>query len=264
MNYSFTIFTAISIVIVSLFSAFMAGGAVLEIGLKDSESSQKTYTLISFIVGQGFMIVPLILFLIKMREPLLIRLRLNPVNKHTLLFSFLFSLGIIILSDEVDRIIQIFFPAPDYIINMDNLLKPESPLALFLLFIAVSLLAPIGEELLFRGFFQQFLESYWKDITKAVLFTSLFFAIIHMNPFWFIQIYVLGVLLGYLAWKTNSIFPSLILHSLNNTIAIIISYGGLDKSNVYVTSGHINPVVLIFASFLIYISFSKIKKYRPN
>ena len=65
MNYSFTIFTAISIVIVSLFSAFMAGGAVLGIGLNESESSQKTYTLLSFIVGQGFMIVPLILFLIK-------------------------------------------------------------------------------------------------------------------------------------------------------------------------------------------------------
>ena len=86
MNYSFTIFTAISIVIVSLFSAFMAGGAVLGIGLDESESSQKTYTLLSFIVGQGFMIVPLILFLIKKKEPILMRLRLNPVDKHILFF----------------------------------------------------------------------------------------------------------------------------------------------------------------------------------
>ena len=264
MNYSFTIFTAVSIVIVSLFSAFMAGGAVLGIGLNESESSQKTYALLSFIVGQGFMIVPLILFLIKKKEPILMRLRLNPVDKHILFLSFLLSFGVIILSDEFDRIVQIFFPAPDYIINMDNLLKPESPLALFLLFVAVSLLAPIGEELLFRGFFQQFLESYWKDITKAVLFTSLFFAIIHMNPFWFIQIYILGVLLGYLAWKTNSIFPSLILHSLNNTVAIIISYGNLDKTSLYVKSGHINPIILVFAFFLIYVSFNKIKKFQPN
>ena len=51
MNYSFTIFTAVSIVIVSLFSAFMAGGAVLGIG-SNEQNHLKTYTLLSFIVGQ--------------------------------------------------------------------------------------------------------------------------------------------------------------------------------------------------------------------
>ena len=85
-----------------------------------------------------------------------------------------------------------------------------------------------------------------------------------MNPFWFIQIYILGILLGYLAWKTNCIFPSLILHSLNNTIAIIVSYGGLDETGFYVENGHINPILLGFAFFLTYISFNKIKKYQPN
>ena len=111
----------------------------------------------------------------KRKEPILIRLRLNPVNKHILLFSFLFSFGIIILSDEFDRIVQIFFPTPDYIINMDNLLKPESPLALFLLFIAVSLLAPVGEELLFRGFFQQFLENFIGKILLKQFYSLLYF-----------------------------------------------------------------------------------------
>ena len=88
MNYSFTIFTAIGIVIISLFSAFMVGAAILGLGLNDSESSQKTYTLLSFIAGQGFMIVPLILFLIKKKEPILMRLRLNPVDRHILFSSF--------------------------------------------------------------------------------------------------------------------------------------------------------------------------------
>ena len=78
MNYSFTIFTAISIVIISLFSAFMAGGTILRIGLNESESSQKTYTLLSFIVGQGFMIVPLILFLIKKERTRFDEIKIKP------------------------------------------------------------------------------------------------------------------------------------------------------------------------------------------
>ena len=52
--------------------------------------------------------------------------------------------------------------------------------------------------------------AYWKDITKAVLVTSLFFAMIHFNPYWTIQIYLLGVILGFLSWKTKSVIPSII------------------------------------------------------
>ena len=44
-----------------------------------------------------------------------------------------------------------------------------------------------------------------------------------MNPYWFIQIYILGVFLGFLAWKTKSIIAPLILHGLNNFIALLLS-----------------------------------------
>ena len=56
----------------------MAGGAVLGIGVNESESSQKTYTLLSFIVGQGFMIVPLILFLIKKERTYSDEIKIKP------------------------------------------------------------------------------------------------------------------------------------------------------------------------------------------
>ena len=128
------------------------------------------------------------------------------------------------MSDELDRIIQIFVPQPDYLIDLNQTLQPDSTLGFILLFLAIVIIAPIGEEVLFRGFFQQFLEKYWKDITKAILVTSLFFAIIHMNTYWLIQIYILGVFLGYLSWKTNSIIPSIILHSINNGTAMILSF----------------------------------------
>ena len=100
MNNTFSIRAAFGIVVVSILSAFLAGGIVLGIGLANPDSPQKFYTFISFIVGQGFMLVPLIWFLTSRKEPLFKRLRLNPISSFTALMSVLFSIGLIILSDE--------------------------------------------------------------------------------------------------------------------------------------------------------------------
>ena len=234
----------------------------MSIGLSSPEESQKNYTFISFIIGQSFMILPLILFLLSKKEPLIKRLRLNPVSTSTLIYSFVFSLGLIIISDEIDRLIQVFIPAPEYILDLNNLLQPESVWGFILLFTAVAIIAPIGEEILFRGFLQQYLEKYWKDITKSILLIALFFAIIHLNPFWFVQIYILGIVLGFLAWKTNSIIPSLILHSLNNTAALILSFIDLKKDSFYLLNGHVSPWLIIIAVFLIIKGFTRINKTK--
>ena len=234
----------------------------MSMGLSLPEESQKNYTFISFIIGQSFMIIPLILFLLSKKEPLIKRLRLNPVSMNIMFFSFIFSLGLIIISDEIDRLIQIFIPAPEYILDLNNLLQPESILGFFLLFTAVAIIAPVGEELLFRGFLQQFLEKYWRDITKSILIIALFFAIIHLNPFWFIQIYILGVVLGFLSWKTNSIIPSLILHSLNNSVALILSFVDLEKDNFYLLNGHVSPPIIILAVFFVIKGFTKINRKK--
>ena len=45
-------------------------------------------------------------------------------------------------------------------------MRPDSTLGYIFLFLAVVIVAPIGEEIVFRGFLQKFLEEYWKDIRK--------------------------------------------------------------------------------------------------
>ena len=179
-------------------------------------------------------------------------------------YTILLSLGIIILSDELDKIIQIFIDAPEYVVDLNGLLKPESPLGYLLLFTAVVVIAPLGEELLFRGFFQQILEKHWKDITRAVLITAVIFSFIHMNPFWFAQIYILGIILGFLAWKTKSVIPSLILHSLNNLIALILSFTTEGESPFYIWNGHIAPWILLIAIIFVIYGFNAINRDYPN
>jgi membrane protease YdiL (CAAX protease family) len=128
-------------------------------------------------------------------------------------------------------------------------------MAIFLMF-GIVVLAPLGEELLFRGFLQKFLEEHWNDVTRAVLVTSLFFAIIHLNPFWLIQIYVLGILLGYLAWRTGSIWAGFILHAANNFMALIFTNYSQVLDKFYTWHGHVAPWFLLMGIVCVYIGFN--------
>ena len=252
--------TAFIIVFLSILSAFLSGGVITWFGVSYAESHQKIITFISFIVGQILMVVPLIVFLKFKKLPLFHSVRFKFLKYSTIKPIILFSTGLIILSDEVDRIIQLFIPTPEYVLDLNYLLKPDSFLGVILLFIAVVILAPLGEEIVFRGFLQQILEKHWKDITQAILFTSLIFSLIHMNPYWFVQIYFLGVILGFLAWKTKSIIAPLILHSLNNSMALLLSSLDLQQNNFYIWNGHVAPWILIFACFSVFFGFKQINQ----
>ena len=252
--------TAFIIVFLSILSAFLTGGFITWFGVSYAESHQKIITFISFIVGQTFMIVPLIVFLKFKKLPLFHSVRFKVLKYSTIKPIILFSTGLIILSDEVDRIIQLFVPTPEYVLDLNYLLKPDSFLGATLLFIAVVILAPLGEEIVFRGFLQQILEKHWKDITQAILFTSLIFSLIHMNPYWFVQIYFLGVILGFLAWKTKSIIAPLILHSLNNSMALLLSSLDLQQNNFYIWNEHVAPWILIFACLSVIFGFKQINQ----
>lgn len=255
---------AFLIVFFSIISAFLTGGVIASIGALYAESYHKVITFTSFIVGQGLMVVPLVLYLKYKKLSIIDSIRFKTLNYTTVWFIIVFSLGLIVLSDELDRIIQVHIPAPEYIIDLNHLLKPESIFGGFLLFFAVVILAPLGEEIIFRGFLQQILERQWKDSTQAVLVTALIFSLIHMNPYWFFQIYILGVFLGFLAWKTNSVIAPLILHGLNNFIALLFSFSEPQNNSLYLRDGHVSPWILILAFVSIFFSFRQINSLNMN
>tara|TARA_A100001011_G_scaffold46726_1_gene44167 strand:- start:166 stop:960 length:795 start_codon:yes stop_codon:yes gene_type:complete len=252
--------TAFIIVFVSIISAFLTGGVIAWLGASYASSHQKVITFVSFIIGQSLMVVPLITYLKFKRLPFFNSIRFKILKYSEIKFVTLFSAGLIILSDEIDRIIQFFFPTPEYVLDLNYLLKPDSFWSGVLLFIAVVILAPLGEEIIFRGFLQQTLEKRWKDITRAILFTALIFSLIHMNPYWFIQIYFLGVILGFLAWKTQSIIAPLILHSMNNCMALLLSLLDLQQNSLYILNGHVAPWILIFALYSVFFGFNQINQ----
>src|SRR5262245_6941094 len=89
---------------------------------------------------------------------------------------------------------------------------------LTLLMIAITVLIPIGEETLFRGF----LFSGWLRSPHAawpvILVTGAIFAIIHVQYDWFliVQVFIFGVFFGWARWASGSTILAVVLHALVN------------------------------------------------
>ena len=94
--------------------------------------------------------------------------------------------------------------------------------------------------------------------------TALLFSMIHMNPYWFAQIYILGILLGFIAWKSKSVIPALVLHGMNNAMAMLFAFVDLEKNNFYIWEGHVAPWVILFAIFSSYYGFKGINQVETK
>jgi membrane protease YdiL (CAAX protease family) len=100
------------------------------------------------------------------------------------------------------------------------------PYLIALIFLAI-VVAPISEELFFRGgifrFFYQKVPSW-----VAILVSSILFASAHGNWLSFLPLVLLGSLLCLLTQKSGSVKPSIFLHALFNLHSIILIFSGID------------------------------------
>lgn len=91
-----------------------------------------------------------------------------------------------------------------------------------LAFITVVILAPIAEELIFRGIIFQMLTRNHCPIVAAIIIQAVLFGIYHMNIMQSLYVLPLALLLGYTAYKCKSVFPCIFIHIVYNFMAEII------------------------------------------
>ncbi len=86
------------------------------------------------------------------------------------------------------------------------------------LWLAIVVLTPLGEEILFRGFLFRGWMQKPSDAWPVIVITSLLWALIHVQYDWYVigQIFIFGVLLGWTRWATGSVILTIILHSIIN------------------------------------------------
>jgi len=167
------------------------------------------------------LLVPEIIFLKWKKFSFKRAFRLRPVGWPIVAASVLLTIGLIPISDAIDRIVQNWLVVPP---EMEELIKESfrfyNPLYFWVAFLSATIFAGIFEEILFRGFFQKVWETYFSP-AWAIAVSAVLFAVVHLNPWWLFQILLLGVLLGYVAFKSDSVIPGIFIHVLNNAIAVV-------------------------------------------
>ena len=87
----------------------------------------------------------------------------------------------------------------------------------FAVLLSVCLISPIIEELFFRGVLWRLVRRF-SDVTCAFFVTSIAFAFAHVDPLHIVGVFPIGLYIGYLRLRSNSIFPSILAHVLNNSL----------------------------------------------
>ena len=102
-------------------------------------------------------------------------------------------------------------------------ISARSSNALVLFFIAVVAVAPITEEIAFRGFLFRGLSATWLGVAGTTVLTSAAWAMMHVQYDWvqLTQIFLIGLLLGWLRWASGSTLLTILLHMLANLAATI-------------------------------------------
>ncbi len=109
--------------------------------------------------------------------------------------------------------------------QLDRLGVDESTLALVLVMVLVTVLAPLAEEVLFRGYMFTALRN-WRGMWPAALITGVVFGAIHTGSTpvaLLVPLAVFGVGLCLLYAWTGSLYPPIALHAVNNSIAFGVS-----------------------------------------
>lgn len=82
-------------------------------------------------------------------------------------------------------------------------------------------LAPLLEEVLFRGLIQGALNRKYNALV-SILLASLIFGIVHIIPQQIVNAFVIGIILGYIYYRTQSLATVVIIHAINNAIAYVM------------------------------------------
>lgn len=130
--------------------------------------------------------------------------------------------------------------------------RVETPADIFLSFFAIAVIPAIGEEIIFRGFFQRELIQQTGKVHLSIWIAAVVFSFIHFQFLGFFPRVLLGALLGYMYVWSGSLLVPILMHFVNNalTLILLITYKkGYSTFNP--ESSEEIPYIFVFITLLI-------------
>jgi membrane protease YdiL (CAAX protease family) len=123
--------------------------------------------------------------------------------------------GAVFIASDIVNLTVLFFPMDDSEYLMFARLFGGGIVSM----ITACIIAPFVEEMLFRGIFlRSFLVNY--SAPTAILLSALLFGLFHLNIYQFTVAFLLGMFFGWLYYRTQSLWPSIMAHAIYNTFVM--------------------------------------------
>lgn len=130
--------------------------------------------------------------------------------------------------------------------------------------LTISIVGPVCEELLFRGGIQTDLSKRYshQGWFVPIAVTAAFFAIIHMNPAQLPVAFVMGLLLGFAYWWTDSLAAPVFIHIFNNSLACIAYFISPDDDSIIHQLGGLAGTAITVAAcvLLLFLAFRAMRQ----
>lgn len=168
------------------------------------------------------------------------------------------GLAVAMIANYVSNILLALFDSVGLQAITDTEYDCDSVLDIVLFYVTVAVLPALIEEFAFRGVILNIFRKYSDGL--AVLVSGVTFGLMHGN---FAQIpfaLVVGLVLGYIAVKTNSLLPGIIIHFMNNALSVTFTLLSTNTDLYDSAVNLINSLVLIVIGILALLSFSVLSR----
>ena len=140
-------------------------------------------------------------------------MRWPPISTFTLVTILLGSIPVLLVSIGAVYLVNLVLPGDESLLVI---YKNMTTFWAVVFIITIGVLPGIGEELFFRGYFQRRMLQRCRPWV-AIGVTSVVFGLFHITPHGIALATIIGVWLGVIAWRTNSIWPSACCHAFINS-----------------------------------------------
>lgn len=152
------------------------------------------------------------------------RLSMRGFNPMLILWGFVL---VLITGIVIEPVLNLF---PESFLDLLNQMGANGGWSVLML----AILAPVMEEVLFRGILLESVREKYSS-GRAIVMSALMFGVIHVIPQQVVNAFVIGLILGFIYVRTDSLWPVIIIHALNNAMAYVIMQWS-DGANITVRS----------------------------
>jgi membrane protease YdiL (CAAX protease family) len=193
--------------------------------------------LIMGITSLASAIIPALFYCLFSKTSLQKVVQFQKVKINKLIPMIFIGLGVGFIGDYISDILNFNFSlvgiSPD--LNMEY--TTYTPLENLLYIFSVAVAPAVAEEFAFRGVLLGKLREYGD--TFAVMVSAIMFGMFHGNIYQIPFAFVMGLAMGFIVVKTNSLLPTIIIHFINNFYSVVFTM--LSKSDI-MTSNQVNAI----------------------